>query len=74
MNQKKEVEFTFLIAILFFVHLRVNVAAILIFFLNSLVSNLYSWSTKLLQISRIIFSMFSGTIIVTENIKIRRTY
>ena len=57
---QKKVEFTFLIAILFFVNLRVNVAAILFFFLNLLVSNVYSWSTKLLQISRIISSMFSG--------------
>ena len=32
-TKKKEVEFTFLIAILFFVHLRVNVATTLIFFL-----------------------------------------
>ena len=65
---KKKVEFTFLIAILIFAHLRVNVAAILIFFLNLLVSNVYSWSTKLLQISHIIFSMFSGIIIGTVNI------
>ena len=76
-NNKKEVVFTFLIAILFSVNFRVNVAAILdCFFQNLLVSNVYSWSTKSLQISRIIHGMFSGIIIVTVglNIKKRRTY
>ena len=67
-TKKKEVEFTFLIAILFFIHLRVNVAAIFDFFQNLLVSNVSPWSTELLQISRIISSMFGGIIIVTVNI------
>ena len=73
-DQPEKVEFTFLIAILFFVHLWVNVAATLDLFLNVFVSNVYSWSTKLLQIRRIIFSMFSGIIIVTINISKWRTY
>ena len=59
-----------LIAILFYVHLRVNVAAIL----DLLGSNVYSWFTKLLHISHIIVSIFSGVIIVTVNIKKWRTY
>ena len=39
------------------------------FFQNLLVNNVYSWSIKLLQISRIIGSVFSGIIL-----KKRRTY
>ena len=46
-----------------------NVAAILDFFQNLLVSNVYSWLIKLLQISRIIGSMFSGINIVKVNNK-----
>ena len=46
-----------------------NVAAILDVFQFLLVSNVYSWSIKLHQVSRIIGSMFSGIIIVTVNIK-----
>ena len=51
---------------------EVNFAAILIFFQILFVSTVYTWSTKSLQISRIIVSMFSGIIIVTVNIKKRR--
>ena len=40
------------------------------FFLQNLLdSNVYSWFTKLLRISHIIVSIFSGVIIVTVNIK-----
>ena len=63
-----------LIAILFYLHLRVTVAAILDFFFNLLGSNVYSWFTKLLQMSHIIVSKFIGVIIVTVNIKKWRTY
>ena len=45
---------------MFYVYLRVNVAAILVFYLLS--SNVYSWFTKLLQISHIIVSIFCGVI------------
>ena len=37
-------------------------------FLYLLVSNVYSWSAKELQISHINFSMFTGIIIVIVNI------
>ena len=49
-----------LLAFLFFVDMKVNV--------NFLVSNVYSWSKKLLQISHIIAIMFSGVVTVTVNI------
>ena len=56
-------------AILFLVHIKVNIAAILDFFLlNVLASNIYFWSTKLLLISDIIVNIFSGIVIVTVNI------
>ena len=58
-----------MIAILFFVHFWMNAVAFSVFFQNLLGSNVYSWSTKLLQISHIIVSIFSGVIIVTVNIK-----
>ena len=38
------------------------------FHLNLLVSNVYFWSTTLLQLNHIIVNMFSGIFIVTVNI------
>ena len=67
---KKRWNLHFVIAILLFVHLWVNVAAILIFFKIYLsVMFIPGPLLKLLRISRIIVSMHSGTIIVTVDIK-----
>ena len=58
-----------LIAILFFGHMKVGVAAILNFFyFNLLVRNVYFGFTKLLQSNYIIAKMFSGLLIVTVNL------
>ena len=55
-------------------HLSYNTIRNFVSFLqNSLVSDVYFWSAKLLQISHIITSMFSGIIIVTVNLKKTRS-
>ena len=61
---------------LFYVHLTVNVAAILdLFFFQNLVgSTVCFWFAKVLQISHIIVSIFIGVFIVTVNISKWRTY
>ena len=48
-----------LIAILFFACMKVDMAVIF-FYLNLIVSNVYIWSTKLLHLYHIIVKMFSG--------------